>query len=237
MESQTILARVAVEIEHRGDFKSLSKPLLFEELARHFDVSADEAAEKLGVCMSAIKKICRRHGIIRWPHRKLHSATKAIRVIETKLSEMSDPVAIESLKRETINILVTKLRVVLNPNYIISAELVQMSNSRGGDALRIGAGLLQDDESSEDETGVVQAQVIGAGFPGLPGMMQPMNGGNFIGLINSGGVDAMPNVDSVAKLVLDQTTSVPVRKLADMQPRKHTRKHTKKRRMRYCVCV
>ncbi len=64
-EPLTHVVRVAVLPEHRSDFKSLTKPLLFEELAKYFEVSADEAAEKLGVCMSAIKKICRRHGIIR----------------------------------------------------------------------------------------------------------------------------------------------------------------------------
>ena len=51
--------------QHRGEFRSQTKPLLYEELATYFCVSADEAAERLGVCMSAIKKICRRHGIIR----------------------------------------------------------------------------------------------------------------------------------------------------------------------------
>ena len=37
----------------------------YEELAQYFHTSINEAAEQLGMCMSAIKKICRRHGIIR----------------------------------------------------------------------------------------------------------------------------------------------------------------------------
>ena len=114
-EPQTMVVRVCVLPEHRGDFKSLTKPLLFEELAKYFDMSADEAAERLGVCMSAIKKICRRHGIVRWPHRKLLSANKAIAVIESKMSETNDVAMIEALRFEVINVLVSKLRVVRVP--------------------------------------------------------------------------------------------------------------------------
>ena len=77
--------------EHRGDFRSQTKPLLYEELAEYFNMSADQAAERLGVCMSAIKKICRRHGIIRWPHRKLLSANKSLALIDTKMNEYQSP--------------------------------------------------------------------------------------------------------------------------------------------------
>lgn len=208
-EPQTIIVRVSVEPEHRADFKSLSKPLLFEELAKHFDISADEAAEKLGVCMSAIKKICRRHGIIRWPHRKLHSANKAILVIESKISETQDMAAVESLRREAINILVSKLRVILNPTYILSSELVQHSNSRDGD-MGFGLGMVQDDDSSEDESGVVQATVVGgSGFPtNLPGMSQGLGGAQVMGVL--GGIEMAPTHDSVAKIVMEKVMVIPV---------------------------
>lgn len=36
------------------------------------------------MCTSAIKKICRRHGITRWPHRKLASVEKTILSIQVK---------------------------------------------------------------------------------------------------------------------------------------------------------
>lgn len=37
-----------------------------------------EASKKLGVCVTVLKKICRRFGISRWPHRKLRSVAKHI---------------------------------------------------------------------------------------------------------------------------------------------------------------
>ena len=35
---------------------------------------AYEVAKKLGVCATALKKLCRKYGIARWPHRKLQAS-------------------------------------------------------------------------------------------------------------------------------------------------------------------
>eukprot|EP00961_Rhodomonas_salina_P138875 1868668-Rhodomonas_salina.1 len=110
VEPNTMVVRVYVEPEYRSDFRSQTKPLLHEELAKYFDMSADEAAERLGVCMSAIKKICRRHGIVRWPHRKLLSANKSLALIDSKSMEPQSPETMSALRAEAINVLVSKLR-------------------------------------------------------------------------------------------------------------------------------
>ena len=131
-EPNTSLVRVYVEEEHRGDFRSQTKPLLYEELAMYFDMAADQAADKLGLCMSAIKKICRRHGIIRWPHRKLLSANKALSLIDSKMMEVDQtPQSQAVLRNEAIGFLVAKLRVMLNPTYLVNSELVQAQPSAG----------------------------------------------------------------------------------------------------------
>lgn len=41
-----------------------------------FHLPISQAAEKLGMGATAVKKICRRHGIARWPFRKLDSLVK-----------------------------------------------------------------------------------------------------------------------------------------------------------------
>ncbi len=38
-------------------------------ISGYFQYSANEAAERLGICMTTLKKACRRLGIKRWPHR------------------------------------------------------------------------------------------------------------------------------------------------------------------------
>lgn len=40
------------------------------------------------MCTSAIKKICRRHGIARWPHRKIASVEKSIQTIQHRIREL-----------------------------------------------------------------------------------------------------------------------------------------------------
>eukprot|EP00164_Ancoracysta_twista_P001717 GFYU01002251.1.p1 GENE.GFYU01002251.1~~GFYU01002251.1.p1 ORF type:complete len:273 (+),score=90.74 GFYU01002251.1:113-931(+) len=45
----------------------------YEKIAACFQLPMKEAAEKFGRCVSSFKKICRQHGIKRWPHRELKS--------------------------------------------------------------------------------------------------------------------------------------------------------------------
>jgi len=47
------------------------KEIGIEELKDHFDKPMNVAAQKFDICVTALKKICRRHGIARWPHRKV----------------------------------------------------------------------------------------------------------------------------------------------------------------------
>ena len=44
-----------------------------EQLEQYFHLPINEVAKKLGVCATVFKKICRRNGVPRWPHRKVCS--------------------------------------------------------------------------------------------------------------------------------------------------------------------
>lgn len=67
------------------EFKVWTRPLWYEELAQYFHVGINEAAEALGICPSAIKRICRRHGLNRWPHRRIISIGRNMANIQLKL--------------------------------------------------------------------------------------------------------------------------------------------------------
>ena len=43
------------------------------DLAQHFHLPINAAAKELGICPTVLKKICRRNGMRRWPHRKVGS--------------------------------------------------------------------------------------------------------------------------------------------------------------------
>lgn len=100
---------VRIPPQMAAEFKAWTRPLWYEELTRYFGVSINEAGEALGMCTSAIKKICRRHGIARWPHRKIASVEKTISTLQARIQELEfdsvngDAETLSSLRTELMD--------------------------------------------------------------------------------------------------------------------------------------
>jgi hypothetical protein len=53
-------------------------------LRAHFNMPLNDAAKRMGVCATAIKKVCRKIGIKHWPHRKLKAVEKRLALLKAE---------------------------------------------------------------------------------------------------------------------------------------------------------
>ncbi len=58
-----------------------------ELLQQYFHLPIVEASKQLGICSTSLKKICRKHGLLRWPHRKVGDLSNHVARCNHKQSE------------------------------------------------------------------------------------------------------------------------------------------------------
>ena len=181
------------DVCYRNEFRTNTRPLWYEELAQFFHISINEAAEALGMCMSAIKKICRRHGITRWPHRKLASVNKTVAMLQSKINTAEDDGSRAALRSEAVNVLTMKLRLTINPSYLVRDESVLLQPQMSTGAPNIPGG---------------------AAVPVLPGGGMDM--GNAPGGGPAGGFPAGMGVDVILRQQAEQSRALQAQEAALM---------------------
>ncbi|KAL4162665.1 hypothetical protein PRNP1_003197 [Phytophthora ramorum] len=75
----------AVAVTPRGSNKRYGPVVQLEDLRACFNMPIAAVARKFGICATLLKKICRRHGIQRWPHRQIRSLQKSIDMLRESL--------------------------------------------------------------------------------------------------------------------------------------------------------
>ncbi|OWZ05307.1 putative extracellular protein [Phytophthora megakarya] len=91
------------------------KDLTLNELRPHFNKPMTVVAKELGVCITLMKKICRRNGLVRWPHRRIRSLVNRITSLQVLTSNAA------GAERKRFQGQITSLReelsaVIQNPN-------------------------------------------------------------------------------------------------------------------------
>jgi len=91
--------------------------ITLDMLREHFHLPIQAVAAEFGICVTKLKKICRIHGIARWPQRKVLSLNNMIDQLQSELaSGRLDDLARDRVTQR-LNIVKTKKRMLYeNPN-------------------------------------------------------------------------------------------------------------------------
>jgi len=95
-----------------------SKNISFDELSKYFHLPINQVAKELGICATILKKICRRNGIPRWPHRKIKSLDKMIGNLNVNLAK--NPQEKEEIFKEMEALKFKRTEIMKHPDILVS---------------------------------------------------------------------------------------------------------------------
>ncbi|RHY35433.1 hypothetical protein DYB32_000090 [Aphanomyces invadans] len=99
-----------------------TKFISIEELREHFDQPIVEVARYFGICITLMKKVCRRNGIKRWPHRQIRSLTKSISSMEAAMMTATGAER-EKYEGQIQTLKMKRDAVIADPNKEVSVSL------------------------------------------------------------------------------------------------------------------
>lgn len=94
----------------------------FERLSQFFHVPINEAAKGLGVCATVLKKVCRKHGIPRWPHRKIKKIDTMLAMLEISASKSSSDPRHEEEVRKKMEVLMQERTKLMTEGKALEVE-------------------------------------------------------------------------------------------------------------------
>ncbi|KAG2238798.1 hypothetical protein Bca4012_024110 [Brassica carinata] len=75
---------------HLSAQRKRTRSLTVKDMSELFDLPIEQAARRLSICTTAVKKICRRGEVYRWPQRKLTSLREKVAALKRIVSTTTD---------------------------------------------------------------------------------------------------------------------------------------------------
>lgn len=93
--------------------------ITFEDIVECFKYKETEAAQRLGISKTKLKRLCRQYGTPRWPFRRIKSIERDIQAVESKLEKCSDGIyQIRYLNNKLKQLQLAKRFILYHPKII-----------------------------------------------------------------------------------------------------------------------
>ena len=94
----------------------MTQKIQLEDLRQYFDMPIVEVAKRFGICTTLLKKICRKSGIRRWPHRQIRSISKSIDGLRTARQAATSAASSQRYDKQIAELEARLQDVIENPN-------------------------------------------------------------------------------------------------------------------------
>jgi len=136
-----------------------SRSITYEQLAENFHLPINEVAKRLGICTTVLKKVCRRNGIPRWPHRKLKALDKMIQNAHASMEKR--PEERQRLLKEIRALEEKKQYIVDNPGSLALAPRASGARTAGKVRRRRPVSMMDNDAMGDDPAEKRRAMMVG----------------------------------------------------------------------------